>query len=261
MVFTSGSVFRGSDDPVDLHSKVEFTRHESVFEKYSASRASSNAWTASPLTPHLDGELAITDYEKVVSLDSLEALFTPSTATISPKELMSTQTVSSGVFSDIERSPLFDDVDLGDINKWPSLFQDGPEPSMVNESKESVPEVKEEFEEAEQVYSPSSNVEGFAPPKGKRKRSESPTHNEKKDALGFTVYSRKPRSMPLTPVVVEDGDDCVAVKRARNTEAARRSRARKMERMGQLEEKVHELISKNCELDKEVRRLKDLYEP
>lgn len=80
--------------------------------------------------------------------------------------------------------------------------------------------------------------------KRKRESSESlDSADYKKDSLGITIYNRKPRSQPLPPVVVEETGDTVAAKRARNTEAARRSRARKLERMSQLESKVEELLS------------------
>jgi len=61
----------------------------------------------------------------------------------------------------------------------------------------------------------------------------------------------------LAPVSL-DGSDPVTLKRARNTEAARRSRARKMERMGQLEIKVESLLSEKDDLESEVLRLKGL---
>ncbi len=80
----------------------------------------------------------------------------------------------------------------------------------------------------------------------------------KRDHLGCIPYNRKHRSTPLTEIVIPEGADNAAQKRARNTEAARRSRARKMERMNQLEEKVEELISRNKELEDEVARLRKL---
>ncbi|ODV75014.1 amino acid starvation-responsive transcription factor GCN4 CYBJADRAFT_114644, partial [Cyberlindnera jadinii NRRL Y-1542] len=58
--------------------------------------------------------------------------------------------------------------------------------------------------------------------------------------------------------IVVDSSDPIAAKRARNTEAARRSRARKMERMSQLEDKVEELQEKNEALEQEVERLRAL---
>lgn len=278
MVFTS-SLF--AEDQGGLQPKVmKFSKHESVFEKFAATEAaiSKSTWNT-PLTPQIDGEES--PINKVfVSFDNveLERLFTPPlTDTISPKELMSNN-ISDGVFNDLEQSPLFDDVDIGDINKWPSLFEDRNSVSSMD-SFDDYPVKKEvETEEAFDEVSPqgSSSVEEPASlesiakalkvdevSKGKRKRSEGDpsVDNEKRDALGFTVYSRKPRSQPLNPIVVpEGGEDDIVTKRARNTEAARRSRARKMARMGQLEEKVYELISKNQELEKEVLRLKEKYE-
>lgn len=80
---------------------------------------------------------------------------------------------------------------------------------------------------------------------------------EKVDHLGVVAYSKKVRSQTLEPIKVNSSDP-VAVKRARNTEAARRSRARKMERMSQLEDRVEELISEKEELQSEVGRLKEL---
>ncbi|EKD15849.1 cross-pathway control 1 [Drepanopeziza brunnea f. sp. 'multigermtubi' MB_m1] len=49
------------------------------------------------------------------------------------------------------------------------------------------------------------------------------------------------RDKPLAPIVVEDPHDPVAVKRARNTLAARKSRQRKMERYVELEDEIEKL--------------------
>ena len=81
--------------------------------------------------------------------------------------------------------------------------------------------------------------------------------DEKIDHLGVVAYNRKTRTAPLTPVITKS-DDPVAMKRARNTEAARRSRARKLQRMNQLEDRVEALLSRNNELENEVTRLKNL---
>ncbi|KAG0653641.1 hypothetical protein C6P44_001536 [Monosporozyma unispora] len=82
-------------------------------------------------------------------------------------------------------------------------------------------------------------------------------NNSKIDHLGVISYNRKNRSIPLTPVIPESNDPA-ALKRARNTEAARRSRARKLQRMNQLEDKVEELLNKNQSLEIEIERLKKL---
>lgn len=63
----------------------------------------------------------------------------------------------------------------------------------------------------------------------------------------------------LPPIVVKDPSDRVAVRRARNTEAARRSRAKKNARIDQLEEIVEELREKNSVLEAENRVLRRLH--
>jgi general control protein GCN4 len=54
------------------------------------------------------------------------------------------------------------------------------------------------------------------------------------------VSSRK-RDKPLPPIIVEDPNDTVAMKRARNTLAARKSRQRKMQRFDELEDRIAKL--------------------
>ena len=46
---------------------------------------------------------------------------------------------------------------------------------------------------------------------------------------------------PLPPIVVDDPNDVAAMKRARNTLAARKSRERKAQRLEELEERIAEL--------------------
>lgn len=80
----------------------------------------------------------------------------------------------------------------------------------------------------------------------------------KVDHLGCVTYSKKQRSQPLQPIIIDDIKDAAALKRAKNTEAARRSRARKMERMNQLEEKVENLINEKEILQNQVEKLQEL---
>ncbi|PBP25415.1 hypothetical protein BUE80_DR003846 [Diplocarpon rosae] len=51
------------------------------------------------------------------------------------------------------------------------------------------------------------------------------------------------RDKPLPPIVVEDPNDTIAMKRARNTLAARKSRQRKMQRFEELEDEIAKLKS------------------
>lgn len=63
----------------------------------------------------------------------------------------------------------------------------------------------------------------------------------------------------LPPVVVKDPSDPAAIRRARNTEAARRSRAKKVERIEQLEDIVSQLMSQNAMLEAENRVLRKFH--
>lgn len=168
----------------------------------------------------------------------------PSSSTISPIELLNM--TADDVLSSNLSSPMFQDLELEPQN-WASLFEDdsSPSPSSVSGYVES-PEIKKEDVPKRPLDAPESSGP-------KRKKTSS-----KVDKLGCVAYNRKQRAVPLNPIVIPNDADNAAVKRAKNTEAARRSRARKMERMNQLELKVEELLKKNEELEKEVARLKKL---
>ena len=56
------------------------------------------------------------------------------------------------------------------------------------------------------------------------------------------VKSRK-RDQPLPPIIIDDPTDTVAMKRARNTLAARKSRQRKMQKFEELEDKINKLTA------------------
>ncbi|CUM57260.1 uncharacterized protein AC631_04468 [Debaryomyces fabryi] len=181
-----------------------------------------------------------------------------------------------------DHTPMFDELDfIMDEGKaslkddWVSLFggndesgkREEPEVSMNAPTKRSYSEV-DKFETIEESVEP--EFESVPP-----KQLFTPTHSNlstpiidtqskvnknkkaKVDHLGCVSYSKKQRSQLLAPVATEAADP-MTMKRARNTEAARRSRARKLERMNQLEGKVEELINEKTELANEVLRLKEI---
>lgn len=213
------------------------------------------------LTPLSEGSLILTDkHDQSVQHDfnsPLEALLTPMSSTSSAELDLSTTISDDLIFGG---SPLFDDAELDDPNTWESLFNDVAEPAELKTehlsglhlppTSEFSSPILEEISLKPEVITPVSSEVSL-----KRKRSESSDY--KKDALGITAYNRKPRSAPLVPIEEEDtSGDTVQAKRARNTAAARRSRARKMERMTQLEEKVEELVSMNKSLESENSELR-----
>ncbi|KAL4920256.1 hypothetical protein BDW62DRAFT_14095 [Aspergillus aurantiobrunneus] len=137
---------------------------------------------------------------------------------------------SPGCFSQ-DTSPMFGtDVDLAPGHEeWDSLFptQDGlsmPFDPAALEIAASLAEVKPEPPASPAVKSSPSASRG----------------STIKHSTVAGVNAR--RSKPLPPIKFDESDP-VAAKRARNTEAARKSRARKLERQGELERQIAELKS------------------
>lgn len=86
---------------------------------------------------------------------------------------------------------------------------------------------------AEKPSAPPMKRETSSPPT----RSPAPSRVTKHSTVaGVNARHRK----PLPPIKV-DSEDPVAMKRARNTEAARKSRARKLEKQGEMEARIAEL--------------------
>lgn len=172
-------------------------------------------------------------------------------------------------------TPMFDDLDfmidgckVNSKEDWVSLFKDDdPVDAKFANKEESLDDlVGDDFKvsfdfipvvpKVKQLETPSTPMlstpimDEFTPLENDKKRKSV-------DHLGCVSYAKKQRSQPLKPIATESGDP-IAMKRARNTEAARRSRARKMERMSQLEEKVEDLLQDKSELQDEVARLREI---
>lgn len=172
-------------------------------------------------------------------------------------------------------TPMFDDLDfildgtkVNSKEDWVSLFKDDSacgslDPTYekddvlddlfgdeLKESLEFAPSVK--AQQAKQLETPMTPM--LSTPV---MNDDASLKKRRIDHLGCVTLAKKQRSQPLKPLAVDNGDP-VAMKRARNTEAARRSRARKMERMSQLETKVDDLLQDKSELLGEIARLKSL---
>lgn len=81
-------------------------------------------------------------------------------------------------------------------------------------------------------------LEVKSPASGHRRKSSTSPPTRHSSIAG--VNSRR-RDKPLPPIIVDDPTDTVAMKRARNTLAARKSRERKAARLDELEEKIEKL--------------------
>lgn len=192
-------------------------------------------------------------------LSSFEPINHPAPAsdmqTVSPKDVMgdSMSAPPSTTFTDLttpgtsyeqspygtldtcETSPLFSEADLDhDANSWPSLFETTDDftaqPTITTHKGSKAPS----------SYHASPRSTHVAP---KMSRNDSsPGSSSKGGRHSFTsgVAARR-RDRPLPEIHVEDPNDSIAVKRARNTMAARKSRQKRTERTELLETKVEEL--------------------
>ncbi|KAJ5476412.1 hypothetical protein N7475_002141 [Penicillium sp. IBT 31633x] len=186
--------------------------------------------------------------------------------TISPKDLMMDASVPpSGTFTDLSTpsfespgnfsqntSPMFTDLDVAGHEDWPSLFDHSSEPlnafdlATLDAAAAYSVEPKKPI-----VQTPASP----ASPRATRSVASSPvpaSGGVKHSSIsGINARSRK----NLSPIAF-DPNDPVAAKRARNTEAARKSRAKKMERQYSSERRIADLEQLVAERDAEIAKLK-----
>ena len=127
-------------------------------------------------------------------------------------------------------SPNFGSADFdGSGDPWYPLFPQEPS---------SAPE-QTNLEDSPAQRSDDIDSVGNGSGASRKKSSGSPTSGGRHSSVSG-VNARK-RDKPLPPILVDDPNDSVAMKRARNTLAARKSRERKAQRLEDLEEKIAKL--------------------
>ena len=184
----------------------------------SVSSAATNMGTVSP-----QDLLIQSPFMSAPNSSALTALTSPSIYNDSPD------------FGDVyDVSPNFGsgDFDTGSTDAWFPLFpQANPRPEVAQKpvSVEDSP------------ASTSDDLE-VASTLGHRRKSSATSPPAPRPSSIAGVGSRR-RDKPLPPIIVEDPADTVAMKRARNTLAARKSRERKAARLDELEEKIAKLVA------------------
>ncbi|KGO78519.1 hypothetical protein PITC_067860 [Penicillium italicum] len=186
--------------------------------------------------------------------------------TISPRDLMMDASVPpSGTFTDLSTpsfespgnfsqntSPMFTDMDIAGHEEWPSLFDHSSD--QLNAFDLATLDVASSFP-TEQKKPALPIIMSPASPRSKRSVASSPVPAsgavKHSSVAGVNARSRK----NLSPVEF-DPNDPVAAKRARNTEAARKSRAKKMERQYTSERRIEDLQKIIAERDAEIAKLK-----
>ena len=160
--------------------------------------------------------------------------FTPAPNSAAMTNLTSPSTYNeSPQYDGLEISPFGNDRELDsavDANPWFPLFPQ--EDQMDSKAQDSPLEPEEKLQVSEHLRS-SSTVNRLRA--GSAASPPSGTH------ASISGVSSRRRDKPLPPIVVADVNDTVAMKRARNTLAARKSRQRKSQRFDELEERISEL--------------------
>ena len=142
-------------------------------------------------------------------------------------------TNSPFITTSADPSPLYEQDFLTDeANQWEPLFPtEGDVSNGAMFGNNSI-----EYEASDVAVPPPMSRNQSSPG-----RSSRGSHQGRHSSISG-VNARK-RNNPLPPITVDDPNDSVAVKRARNTAAARKSRARKIERMEELEETIEKLTA------------------
>ncbi|KAJ5482687.1 hypothetical protein N7539_006133 [Penicillium diatomitis] len=198
-----------------------------------------------------------------IHLDTDVNAFSPSapTDTVSPKDVMfdASSVPPSATFTDLSTpllespgafssgpSPMFTDLDLLGPNDWTPLFDDAAAmdafqglamvASIEEPSKTGMPQPV-------QISKPASPVKSVSSP-------ISATGSTKPSSVAGINRPRK----ELSPIAF-DPSDPVAAKRARNTEAARKSRAKKLERQMSAEARIADLQKQLADRDAIIANL------
>lgn len=184
-----------------------------AYDLHSASSSTTNIGTVSPQ------DLLIREPFSAPNSTAFTNLTSPSIYNESPE------------FHDFDVSPDFGSTDFGSgpNDPWFPLF---PQETTIKEQMPDLhnsPQLSEDLDMVETTSQP------------RRKSANSPPsggHGRHSSVSG--VNSRR-RDKPLPPIIVEDPADTTAMKRARNTLAARKSRERKAQRFEDLEAKIAKL--------------------
>lgn len=191
---------------------------------------SSSASTLGTVSPH---DLLVQDpFSSAPSSAALTALTSPSLYNESPD------------IDSFDASPNFGNVDFdGTGDSWYPLFPDESSHSDLQFAKSDLSLAEALSDKVSAVVDQDATVES------RKKAAVSPSSGRRHSSIAG-VNPRK-RDKPLPPIVIEDPNDTTAMKRARNTLAARKSRERKAMH-------VEDLMSRIATLEAEVDHWKSI---
>ncbi|EKG19476.1 Basic-leucine zipper (bZIP) transcription factor [Macrophomina phaseolina MS6] len=190
-------------------------------------------------------------------------------ATVSPKDIFNDPLASappSSAFTNLtspsinespyigdsyDTSPTFGDGDLS-ANNWYSLFPEEDKPAATADSLQRTVSNQSFTQSSSSNSSPKPVVLDAA------SRRKSSTNSPAVLTQNAGVSKPRRRKGPLPPITVTDPSDKVALKRARNTLAARESRQRKYEHVQELEKRIAELEEEQKKASDEAEKWKNI---
>ncbi|KAJ5935390.1 hypothetical protein N7466_004937 [Penicillium verhagenii] len=193
--------------------------------------------------------------------------------TISPQDLMFDHSIPpSGTFTDLSTppfdspagtfsqnpSPMFADVEFMGNDEWPPLFHDGAVGNAIPSGLFDTPEFASALAEPKKQMQPSIEMSPASKPLTISTGYKSSPVSAPMSATGTTRHSSvagiSRQRKDLSPIEF-DPNDPVATKRARNTEAARKSRAKKLARQNSAETRIQALEDQISERDERIANL------
>lgn len=174
-------------------------------------------------------------------------------STVSPSEIMNPALLQASPYlfdspseTGYDTSPLVGGDDFGDAGSWFSLFPEVAESSSAEDTTRL--QQPQQPQQQQQQHTNNTNTLTTIISES-RESSDSPETSPKSRNVGpggvhqkrSSTSGVRKRQIPLPPIVVEDPSDVVAMKRMRNTLAARKSRAKKAEKMDEMEAQIDEL--------------------
>lgn len=210
---------------------------------------------------HFDGSSELT-WDSAANFTAINAGgAASSTQTISPKDIFNDGLGSAppstaftnltspdinespyGIDSAYETSPLFDNTDVTADPNWYSLFPDSANDTSAIKMERNISTLSTGGQSSSSGNSPLVSLDVS----NRRKSSaQSPLGASMARHSSTSGVNRRRRKGPLPPIEV-DPSDKIAVKRARNTLAARESRQRKLDHVSQLEVRIAELEAKEA---------------
>jgi hypothetical protein len=136
--------------------------------------------------------------------------------------------------STYETSPMYSATNLEDTSSWYSLFPDAGQPTVPPMQRNPSQQSNTASSNDSPLVMGASTIE-----KSPRDSKASPNNAHRRSTSGVSKPRR--RAGPLKSIEDYDHGDKAAMKRARNTMAARVSRARKVEHIETLEKRIAEL--------------------